>query len=203
MIDSMPPTCACWTCCRTTRRCPTRTWPQRAHLAGHGAAPGAAPGGRPASSSAAWRCCRPRHWARPERLVEITLTGRAPSTWRPSRQRAVADAAVQQCYRVSPGARLRAGAAGGRHGGLPRAGAAPVHAGRQRAQREGLLQRQARQVRPAQALEVLALGEGEVTGWSAARLPGAAACPSRRHRPPHPATIFWNSSRRCRRSTRT
>ena len=118
--------------------------------------------------------------------------------------------AVQQCYRVSPGPDFVLVVHVRRHGGLPRAGAAPVHAGRQRAQREGLLQRAsapsstraigrsaraqaARQQR--QALEVFAFGEDQRRRVVAARLPGAAGWRRRRRRRwPAPATILWNSS---------
>ncbi len=62
-------------------------------------------------------------------LVEVSLDRQGAEHLDAFEARAVAEAAVQQG-----------------HAGLPRAGAAPVHAGRQRAQRQGLLQRQAGQV---------------------------------------------------------
>ena len=59
---------------------------------------------KPASSSDAWRCCRTSAWAHGlTAVVEVTLDRQGAEHLDAFEQRAVADAGVQQCYRVSPG----------------------------------------------------------------------------------------------------
>ena len=126
--------------------------------------------------------------------------------------------AVQQCYRVSPGPDFVLVVWTRRHAGLPGAGAAPVHAGRQRAQREGLLQRarapsssrasaavqwarSAHQQR--QPLEVLALRETAASSGGRRPPPGAAGSARRpRHRCRRRRRSCGTARRRCRPSTR-
>jgi hypothetical protein len=118
---------------------------------------------------------------------------------------------VQQCYRVSPGPDFVLVLQVADMPALPRAGAAAVHAGRQRAQREELLQRAPRQVRAAhrlmrpeprrltledhQPLQVLALRESScVSGGRRGAQRGRGSKPSTPASMPAPATILWNRS---------
>jgi len=78
-------------------------------------------------------------------ISEISLDRQGAEHLDAFEARALADGAIQQCYRVSPRRRARSPARarrlGAGHAGVERGRAAPVHAGRERAQREDLLQR--------------------------------------------------------------
>ena len=79
-------------------------------------------------------------------IVEVSLDRQGAEQLDAFEARAVRDDAVQQCWRVSPGPRLRSGGAHARHAGLSAAHAAAFHGRRQRAQRQGLLRHAARKV---------------------------------------------------------
>ena len=74
-------------------------------------------------------------------IVEVSLDRQGAEHLTAFEGRALERTEVQQCYRVSPGPGPDPGAAGARHARLARAGAGPVHAGCQRAQREVVFQR--------------------------------------------------------------
>ena len=80
-------------------------------------------------------------------IVEVTLDRQSAEALAAFEARAVAEDAVQQCHRVSPGPDFVLTVQVADMAGVPRPGAAALHRRRQRAQRQGLLQRPPRQVR--------------------------------------------------------
>ena len=172
----------------------------------------------------AHRCRRTRSAPGLTAIVEVTLDRQGAEHLDAFEARAVAEAAVQQCYRVSPGPDFVLVVQVRRHAGLPRAGAAPVHAGRERAQRQEpssasrapsssracrCRRRRAAQaprhcLSDDQALQVLAFGEGQRRrvvrrGAEPLRRSGRR----RRHRCRRRRRSCGTGRRRCRPSTRT
>jgi hypothetical protein len=83
-------------------------------------------------------------------MVEVSLDRQDNAALDAFEARVIADDAVQQCWRVSPGPDFVLVVVARGHAGLPGAGAAPVHGRRERAQRQGVLRRASeRSSRPA------------------------------------------------------